>query len=87
MWKKKFMGTLMKKRRYASVNLLIIYIYKNVDSVTHTNPSLVSAIIRGFRMMSHVFVLLLYPLQDMSRGVRTTGHTLMSATTLQPMCK
>lgn len=36
---------------------------------------LVSATIHGFRMMSHVFVLFLYPLQDMNRGVRTTEHT------------
>lgn len=87
MWRKKFMGTLMKKRRYALANLLIIYIFKkNVDSVTHTNHSLVSAIIHGFRMMSHMFVLLLYPLQDISRGVRDAGHT-HTHICLQPMCK
>lgn len=90
MWRKKFMGTLMKKRRYALANLLIIYIFKkNVDSVTHTNHSLVSAIIHGFRMMSHMFVLLLYPLQDISRGVRDAGHTHtythMSAANVQSM--
>ena len=66
----------MKKRRYASANLLIVESFKKMWAQSHTNHCLVTAVIHGFTMMSHVFVLLLYPLQDISRGVsRATGHT------------
>ena len=63
----------MKKRRYASANLQIIYIFKKKkkrEKWTHTHKSQ-----PGLRMMSHVFVVLFYPLQDMGRGVRAAGHT------------
>lgn len=71
------MGTLMNK---GDMPFLIIYIL-----LSHTHNR-VSSIICGFRMKSHVLVLLLYALQDMSRGVKALEHTL-SATTSQQMNK
>ena len=51
---------------------------KKREKWTHTHKSQ-----PGLRMMSHVFVVLFYPLQDMGRGVRAAGHTHTHSCLLQ----